>query len=109
MSSDPGPDRGLAAERTTLAWRRNGVSIAAAGVAIAKGIPVRSGLDARPALGLAVMALGVLTFAVGARQAARRARHAGLGRPMVELADLWPVSVATVLVALAAAVMALVR
>lgn len=102
-------DRGLAAERTTLAWRRNGISLAAAGVAIAKGIPVGAGLDARPALGIAVMVLGVLTFAVSARQAARRARHVGLGRPTAELADLWPVSVATVLVSLAAAVMALLR
>lgn len=102
-------DRGLAAERTTLAWQRNGVSIAAAGVAIAKGIPVDGGIDGRPVLGVAVLALGVLMFAVSARQAGRRARHLGLGRPTAELADLWPVTAATALVAAAAAVMALLH
>jgi uncharacterized membrane protein YidH (DUF202 family) len=100
-------DPGLAAERTTLAWRRNGVSIAAAGLAVARGLPVGDdALRSRPALGLGIVALGVVMFAVGARQAARRARHVGLGRPTAELADLWPVSVATALVAAAAAVMA---
>jgi uncharacterized membrane protein YidH (DUF202 family) len=102
-------EAGLAAERTTLAWRRNGISIVAAGVAIARGIPVGGGVDPRPALGLAVLVLGVATFAVGARQASRRARHMGLGRPTAELADLWPVTAATVLVSVAAAVLALVH
>jgi uncharacterized membrane protein YidH (DUF202 family) len=104
-----GPDPGLAAERTTLAWRRNGVSIVAAGLAIARGIPIGQGMEGRPVLGLAVLALGLATFVVGARQAARRARHIGLGRPTAELADLWPVSVSTTLVAAAAAVMALLH
>lgn len=105
MSLEPG----LAAERTTLAWRRNGISIVAAGLAIAKGIPVGAGVDGRPVIGLAVLALGIATFAVGARQAARRAGHVGLGRPTVELADLWPVTAATALVAVAAAVMAVLH
>ena len=103
------PDPGLAAERTALAWRRNGVSLAAAGLAIVKGIPVGRGVRGRPLLGLLVLLLGLLTFAVGARQANRRARHAGLGRPAAELDDLWPVAVATLLVALAATAMVLVR
>ena len=103
-------DRGLAAERTTLAWRRNGVSLIAAGLAIVRGIPAPSrGIDGRPVLGLGVLALGVLTFAVGARQAARRARHLDAGRPAADLADLWPVTAATTLVALAAVAISLVR
>jgi hypothetical protein len=60
-------------------------------------------------LGLGVLALGVLTFAVGARQAARRARHLGTSRPTAELADLWPVTAATTLVALAAFTISLLR
>jgi len=102
-------DAGLAAERTALAWRRNGLSLATAGVAIVKGIPTARGVGGRPLLGLAVLVLGLLTFAVGARQAARRARHVGLGRPGAELADLWPVAAATTLVSVAAAAMVLVR
>ena len=101
-------DRGLAAERTTLAWRRNGVSLVAAGLAIVRGVPVPSkGIDGRPAVGFGVLALGVLTFVVGARQAARRVRHLGTGRPTAELADLWPVTAATALVALAAVAISL--
>ena len=105
MSTDPG----LAAERTTLAWRRNGVSLAAAGLAIVKGLPVGRGVRGRPLLGLLVLLLGLFTFSVGARQVARRSRHAGVGRPTAELDDLWPVAVATFLVALAAAAIVLVR
>ena len=102
-------DRGLAAERTALAWQRNGVSLVAAGIAIARGLPTDGRLDGRPAVGVAVALLGVVTFLVSRRQASRRARHAGLGRPTAEPSDLWPVAASTSLVALAAAVLVLAR
>lgn len=105
-----GPDRGLSAERTTLAWRRNGLSIVTAGLAIVKGIPRRvgGGVAGDPTLGLVVLGLGLAVFLVGARQAGRRARHASLGRPTAELADLWPVALATGVLALAAVVVVLI-
>lgn len=108
MSSPIGSDPGRAAERTALAWRRNGLSLASAGVAIAKGVPAHRVVEGRPLLGGLVVALGVVSFAVSSRQATRRARHAGLGRPTAELADLWPVTASTMLIAVAAIVMVLV-
>ena len=102
-------DRGLAAERTALAWRRNGVSLMAAGFAIARGLPTDGRLDGRPVVGVAVAVLGGITFLIGNRQAARRARHLGLGRPTAEPSDLWPVAVSTSLVAVAAAAIVLAR
>ena len=99
------PDRGLAGERTALAWRRSGLSLVTAGLAIVKGIPRRAvggGVAGDPTAGLVVLGLGLAVFLLGARQAARRARHLALGRPTAELADLWPVALGTAVVALAA-------
>ena len=39
------PDRGLAGERTALAWRRSGLSLVTAGLAIVKGIVAAHGGD----------------------------------------------------------------
>jgi uncharacterized membrane protein YidH (DUF202 family) len=107
MTADHDP--GLAADRTTLAWRRSGVSIFAVGVAVARGVPTVDAVPARPLIGLAIVVLGGLAFIVGSVQAARRSAHIGLGRPTAELRDLWPVTAATVCVALGAIVVVLLR
>jgi uncharacterized membrane protein YidH (DUF202 family) len=100
---------GLAAERTTLAWRRSGLSVVAVGAAIARGVPTVDRVPPRPLVGLLVVVLGGLAFAVSARQAAVRARRAGTARPTAQRHELAPVTVATTLVALGAAIVVLVQ
>jgi uncharacterized membrane protein YidH (DUF202 family) len=100
-------DPGLAAERTTLAWRRSGISVIAIGIAVARGIPTVDTVPARPFAGLAIVVLGVVAFAVSHVQSVRRGAHAGTDRPAAGLADLWPVTAATVLTAVGAAVVVL--
>jgi len=100
---------GLAAERTTLAWRRSGLSVVAVGVAIFRGVPTVAGVPGRPMVGLLVVALGGLAFAVSARQAAVRSRRPDGARATARASDLAPVTVATSLVALGAAVAVLVQ
>jgi uncharacterized membrane protein YidH (DUF202 family) len=100
-------DPGLAADRTTLAWRRSGISVMAIGLAVVRGVPTIDSLPGRPAAGLAIVALGALSFLISSRQAVRRAAHAGTLRPVARLADLWPVTAATVATAAGAIVIVL--
>lgn len=100
-------DRGLAAERTALAWQRSGISIVAVGIAVARGIPTVDGVPRRPLAGLAIVALGALAFAVSQAQATRRGHRAEHGRATAGLADLWPVTAATALAAVGAIVVVL--
>jgi uncharacterized membrane protein YidH (DUF202 family) len=100
-------DQGLAAERTTLAWRRSGVSVIAIGIAVARGIPTVETVPARPFAGVAIVVLGVVAFAVSHVQAVRRSAHVGTDRPAAALADLLPVTAATVMAAVGAAVVVL--
>jgi uncharacterized membrane protein YidH (DUF202 family) len=93
-------DPGLAGERTTLAWRRSGLSLAVAGIAIMRGIPTRAAIPGRPLVGLTVLGLAAITFIGSGRAAINRTRHPA--RPTAELADLAPVAVAVALAALAA-------
>lgn len=102
MIDDEAPEPpGLAGERTTLAWRRTGLSVAAAGIAIARGVPVVQGVPGRPVVGLVVLVLAGLLFLVSHRQAARRS-SGPVGRQPASLGDLAPVAVGTTLVAAAA-------
>lgn len=100
-------DGGLAAERTELAWRRNGLSVILAGLAIAKGLPDPTGIPGRPFLGLGVAIVGAALFAVSRFQAVRRANHPSLMRPTAQGHDLLPVMVATVAIAVAATLVVL--
>jgi uncharacterized membrane protein YidH (DUF202 family) len=102
------PDRGLAAARTTLAWRRSGISVVAIGLAIARGVPTVDGVPSRPWLGLVVGALGGICFAAGSIEARRRAGHTGTDRPTAGLTDLLPVTLAAACTAIGAAAVVLV-
>jgi len=97
-------DLGLAAERTTLAWRRSGVSVIAVGLAVGRGVPTVETVPSRPLLGVVIVLLGGLAFFVSGRQARRRAVAAGTERPAAALADLWPVCASSLLVGLGALV-----
>lgn len=98
----------LAAERTTLAWRRSGVSVIAVGMAVARGVPTLDAVPSRPLIGVLIVMLGAVAFVVSSRQAARRGTAIETGRPSPRLADLWPVTASTVLVAAGAMVVVLV-
>ena len=100
---------GLAAERTALAWRRSGLSVVAVGLAIARGIPNIDEVPARPLIGLLVVVMGGIAFAVSARQSAVRSRRFATARPTARPSELAPVAVATTLVALGAAIVVLVQ
>ena len=89
--------------RTALAWRRSGLSLGVAGIAIIRGIPTVASLPGRPLLGLAVLALAGVVFASSSRAAATRAHHPA--RMTADLDDLVPVALGTALVALAALLM----
>lgn len=87
-------DPGLAFERTNLAWQRTGLSQAATGVAMFRLLP---NTPARPALALAVVAVGAAT-SLGTRRLDPAHPHRGWLRFL---------ALATVAAALAACVVTL--
>ena len=95
-------DAGLAAERTSLAWRRTGLSLFAVGLAIMRGIPTRAAIPGRPVVGAAVFLLGAFSFLLSSRQATVRARSVGTDRPSARLSDLAPMAAGTAFVGVAA-------
>jgi len=102
VSGRPNPegiDPGLASERTDLAWNRSGLSLIACGVVVAKGLFVAQ--PARAAVGVTILVLGGLTWALGAWQARRRSRP-GLARHTARPVDLLPVAAGTAAVGIAA-------
>jgi uncharacterized membrane protein YidH (DUF202 family) len=99
---DPeGIDPGLASERTDLAWNRSGLSLIACGVIVAKGLVVSEPVRARAAVGVTILVLGALTWALGAWQARRRSGP-GLARHTARPVDLLPVAAGTAAVGIAA-------
>lgn len=94
-------DPGLAAERTDLAWNRSGLSLLACGAAVARGVTVGDPVPARVGIGVTILVLGGITWALGGWQARRRSRP-GLARPVATRADLLPVAAGTAGVGLAA-------
>jgi uncharacterized membrane protein YidH (DUF202 family) len=99
VSVDGERDRGLAAERTTLAWRRSGVSLLAVGLAVGRGLGMQSTDETRPAVGIVIGAMGLAVFLISLRQASIRARFSGLDRPTARVVDLAPLAFTTALIA----------
>jgi len=97
-------DRGLAPERTALAWNRSGLALLACGAAVARGFPP-AGFSARHVVGVVVLVLGGFTWAMGTYEARRRSRP-GRARPTATRRDLLPVVVGTTGVGMAAFVLA---
>ncbi len=85
------PDPGLARERTSLAWTRSSISLAAIGVVILKN---------RPLIGAPLLILGAVVWAIG--RSRRAPGQAGLGRKRLLF-----VTICITLVAAAALVIAL--
>lgn len=113
--ADEGVASGLAAERTEMAWSRSGLAMIGCGVAIAKGLPALSWSSTQrrlvfpesashPALGGAVLSVGVVVWLLGL-YSARRRRHVG-GRHVAEWSDLAPTAYGTAAVGVAALVLA---
>jgi uncharacterized membrane protein YidH (DUF202 family) len=96
-------DPGLAAERTDLAWNRSALSLLACGAVIVRGIgrpPLNTG---NVALGLTILALGVITWSLGLWRV-RRSQARG-ARPTTA-ADLLPIALGVATVGAAAFVVA---
>ena len=95
-------DPGLAAERTDLAWNRSGLSLVACGAVVMRGLAVTGLPPGDVAIGGGILALGVLTWALGWWQVHRaRAR----GKRRTTAADLLPVSLGVSVVGVAAIVL----
>ena len=105
-SDDDTPTRGLAGERTDLAWNRSGLSLLACGVAVARGLSRRSLERAHVVIGVLILVLGGLTWALGGWQAPRRRSGPGHARDRATSADLLPVALGTAGVGIAAFVLA---
>ncbi|MFM7536568.1 MAG: DUF202 domain-containing protein [Acidimicrobiales bacterium] len=100
-------DDGMASERTDLAWGRSGLALVACGAVVFRDVPWLGGDRTRRIAGLAVLALGVATWLLGAWQARRR-RAPGLARAVARPVDLLPVALGVIAVGVAAFVVALV-
>jgi uncharacterized membrane protein YidH (DUF202 family) len=98
-------DPGLTAERTDLAWNRSGLSMLACGAVVLRGIgrpPLASG---DLAVGVCILALGAVTWALGAWRVHRTRSR---GTRATTTADLLPISLGVTLVGLAAFALGLV-
>jgi putative membrane protein len=99
-------DPSLAGERTDLAWNRSGLALLACGAAVARGLGIGEPVPERLAVGVTILVLGAVTWALGAWQARRRSRP-GRPRQVARPADLLPISLGTAAVGIAALVLGL--
>ena len=104
-----GPDAALAAERTDLAWSRSGLALGACGLIILRGLPSVTGDSSRPAMGVAILVLGVITWALGYWSAHRRRPSPGRPRPLATWRDLAPAAYGTAAVGGVGLALALLR
>jgi uncharacterized membrane protein YidH (DUF202 family) len=102
------PLPGLATERTTLAWSRTALSLVANGGLLLKVAVTESGAAAVAAwvLAFGAMAAGAFAWAFGMRAYRRVREHILAGRPSVRPEALRGLSTVTILLAVAAAVLA---
>jgi uncharacterized membrane protein YidH (DUF202 family) len=104
-----GPDAGLAAERTDLAWSRSGLALGACGVVVLKGLPTITGHSSQPVVGAAILVLGAVTGLLGRWSAQRRRPRLGQARLVARWSDLAPAAYGTAAVGLAGLVLAFLR
>lgn len=98
-------DPGLAAERTDLAWNRSSLSLIACGAVVMRGLANTPLARGNLAVGTAILALGFVTWALGAwRLGHARAR----GQRRTTAADLLPISVGVGAIGVAAIVLCIV-
>lgn len=90
-----GPDAGMAAERTDLAWSRSGLSLGVCGLIVMRGLPTVTGDDSRPEIGALLLVLGAITWALGYWSAHNRRPMAGRPRPVARWIDLAPAAMGT--------------
>lgn len=90
-----GPDAGMAAERTDLAWSRSGLALGACGLIELRGFPSITGSSSRPVVGAAILLLGVVTWALGYWSAHHRRPSPGRPRPVATWRDLAPAAYGT--------------
>ena len=97
---DSDRDRGLAAERTDLAWGRSTLALFACGAAVAKGVPnITDG--SRPGAGIVMLLLGGAVWLAGLPFARLRA-NGGARRSVARAAELAPLAFGTAVVGAAA-------
>jgi len=104
-----GPDEGLAAERTDLAWARSGLAIGACGVVVLKGLPAITGNPSEPVIGVAILILGILTWGLGRWSAHHRGARPGRARRTARWRDLAPAAYGTAAVGAAALLLVILR
>ncbi|MGZ4683324.1 MAG: DUF202 domain-containing protein [Acidimicrobiales bacterium] len=104
-----GPDPGMAAERTDLAWSRSGLALGACGVVVLKGLPTVTGSASQPVIGAAILLLGAVTWGLGRWSAHRRRPRAGQPRQVATWSDLAPASYGTAAVGIAGLLLILLR
>jgi uncharacterized membrane protein YidH (DUF202 family) len=90
-----GPDAGLAAERTDLAWSRSGLALGACGLIILRGLPTVTSGSSRPVVGAVFLVLGGVTWALGYWSAHHRRPSGGRPRREATWADLAPAAFGT--------------
>ncbi|MEI7591842.1 MAG: DUF202 domain-containing protein [Actinomycetes bacterium] len=96
-----GPDPGIAAERTDLAWSRSGVSLVACGIIVFRGMPTITGNASEPIAGSILLTIGIGTWLLGRWSAHRRRGHQTRQRPVATWSDLSPAAYGTVAVGVA--------
>ena len=119
MSSDRFDEQGdasrrtlLASERTLLAWLRTGLTVLAVALAVGKIAPDVAGTDSRwpfalLGAGYAILGLVVLAYGMWRSRAVDRAVRVG-GWVNLDDRAMWGIGVATMLLAVATAVLILV-
>ena len=90
-----GPDAGMAAERTDLAWSRSGLALGACGLIVLRGLPSVTGHPSRPVVGAIILVLGAATWALGYWNAHQRRPSGGRPRPVATRRDLAPAAYGT--------------